>query len=78
MCCLPLVLDILLARVHGHIAQLDDFLQALLQVLDVTLLLGNKLSAGREAKKKKKQIENVSTISSRCKQKMGIGLRVSW
>lgn len=40
----PLVLDILLAGVDGHIAQLDDFLQPLLQVLDVALLLGHKLS----------------------------------
>lgn len=53
---LPLILDIFLARVDGHIAELNDFLQLLLQVLNVGLLLGNELSA------KQKQIDNVSRI----------------
>lgn len=53
---LPLILDIFLARVDGHIAELNDFLQLLLQVLNVCLLLGNELSA------KQKQIDNVSRI----------------
>lgn len=68
---LPLVLDILLARLDSHIAQLDDFLQPLLQVLDVALLLGHELPGNNK-------IGIVSTTPAGCKQKMEGLLTLLW
>lgn len=68
---LPLILDIFLARVDGHIAQLDDFLQPLLQMLNVRLLFGYKLSVPKQMKYVSKIFwtQLLLLLFDRCKQR---------